>query len=102
MPETEPEDVADALSRLDIDIEDTATIEDFQAALEDALGYTPSATQLDLFTKAQFELLPELEANGIRAIQIEYSWGKQTRYAWKNNPGLWGWTSIQSFLAEQK
>ena len=95
---TEPEDVADALARLDIDIEDTATIDDFQAALEDTLGYTPRDTQMDLFTKAQFEVLPELEFQGIRSVTIEYPWGKQIRYAWEGHAVLWGWETISLFL----
>jgi len=96
--ETEPEDVAEALARLDIDIEDTATIEDYQAALEEALGYTPSEAQIEAFTRTQFELIPQLESEGIRAIVIEYDWGNAIRYAWEGHPGLWGWASISAVL----
>jgi hypothetical protein len=95
---TDPEEIADALARMDIDIEDTATQEDFIGALEEALGYTPTEAQVQAFTKTQFELIPQLEFQGIRAIQIEYPWGKQIRYAWEEHPGLWGFETISLFL----
>jgi len=95
---TEPEKIAEALARLDIDIKDTATIEDYQAALEKALGYTPSNAQIEAFTRTQFELIPRLEDEGMRAMVIEYAWGNAIRYAWEGHPGLWGWASISAVL----
>jgi len=83
---------------MDIDIEDTATQEDFIGALEEALGYTPTEAQIQAFTKTQFELIPQLEFQGIRSVVIEYPWGKQIRYAWAEHPGLWGFETISAFL----
>jgi len=84
------------LTRMDIPVEETVTIERFQDYLREEFEITEPARIEALWssTETRFALAGE----GIRPIDITYPWGRETRYGWKGRPGLWGWKSISEYM----
>lgn len=87
------------LERLEIPIEDSATITALQAYLEQEMIPTPEQIAA-LWGATEFKY-DVLAADGIRPIYITYPWGKELRFGVKGRPGLWGYVSVQGFLAEE-
>ena len=86
------------LERLEIPIEESATIEALQVYLEQEM--VPSPEQIAaLFSATEFKY-EVLAAEGIRPVYITYPWGKELRFGVKGHPGLWGYESVLGFLAE--
>lgn len=105
-------DFEDWLARQDIPIEDTLTIEDFQAYLADELGYTfpygvpgPSLLQQAVVGKIWAEKYDILAPLGIYPTTYTYKTGpragqRETRWVIPERPGLWGYESLLRILRE--
>jgi len=91
---TELEEILEALERMDIPVTDQTTIDDFQAALAEELGYDPSQLQMTAFYGKGVAAQEQLAELGIRQIQFVQRGATVIRYAWKEAPGLWGWQTI--------
>jgi len=91
---TELEEILEALERMDIPVTDQTTIDDFQAALAEELGYDPSQLQMTAFYGKGVAAQEQLAELGIRQVKITYPWATEIRYGWKEAPGLWGWQTI--------
>jgi len=87
------------LERLEIPIEETATIEALQQTLENLMVPTPEQIAA-LYGAAEFKY-SVLAAEGMRPVYITYPWGKELRFGVKGRPGLWGYESVLGFLAEE-
>ena len=88
------------LERLEIPIEDSATITALQEYLESLMVPTPEQIAA-LWGAAEFKY-DVLAAEGIRPLYITYPWGKELRFGVAGRPGLWGYESVQGFLAEEE
>jgi len=95
---TPEEDIAGWLSRLEIPIEEAATLEDLQDYLRDELGYGDD--QIDALTSGWIQS-HDFESAGIHALTVTYPWGKELRYGIKGAPGLWGFESAMRFFYER-
>ena len=94
---TEPEEIREALERMDIPVTDQTTIEDFQEALADVLRYEPSALQLRAYWSKGVQAQEQLAELGIRQVQFVQRGRTITRWAWKEAPGLWSWETIAEY-----
>lgn len=88
------------LERLEIPIEDSATITALQEYLKQEMIPTPEQIAA-LWGAAEFKY-EILGAEGIRPLYITYPWGKELRFGVKGRPGLWGYESVIGFLAEEE
>jgi len=87
------------LERMEIPIEETATIKEFQDYLREEFGITEPA-RIDALWGATDRHFSLAEA-GIRAVRIEYPWGVQIRYGVQGMPGLWGWEAVRTIMTEE-
>ena len=79
------------LTRLEIPLEETTTVEKLQTYLRDELGM--SAAQIDALVEATSFSTTNLAEAGIHPVIIEYPWGREVRYGVEGHPGLWGYES---------
>lgn len=84
------------LTRMDIPVEETTTIERFQDYLREEFEITEPKRIEALWSATDTRF--QLAAEGIRAIEVTYPWGKEMRFGWKGRPGLWGWESIKEHM----
>lgn len=89
----DPEKCIEWLKRMDIKIEETATIEKFQRYLQEEFAATPK--QMDALWKATVWRYEDLAPMGVRPVVVEYPWGTEMRWGIKGFPGLWGWKGMQ-------
>jgi len=76
------------LDRLEIPVEETATLERFQRWLETQIEVTPKRVRgLWEAVRVRYE---ELAPRGVRPVRARYKWGEVTRWAIRGVPGLWG------------
>ena len=95
--ETPEEDIIEALQRLDLDIEDTATIAEFRLALREELGGKLSEAQFQAFSRTQFDTMASLEDLAIRPVTFERYGYTETRYVITGSQGLFGWDSVLDY-----
>jgi len=86
------------LERMDLDIEDSTSIEALQDVLAKEMTVTPG--RLDALWSAIQTSYEELAPQGIHAVLVHYSWGDDLRFGVKGHPGLWGWSSVLRFMEE--
>ena len=102
MTSTPEEDLLEWLERLEVPVEDTATISRFQRYLEDQIEVTDRRLEAlwDSIETKYGELMPM----GATLVTVEYPWGSEIRFgltrgAWlepeKWRPGLWGWEQMK-------
>lgn len=95
-------DFKDWLGRQEIPIEDTTTVDKYDAYLERELGiHGGSLDVAHEFYEERYEILPTL---GIRPFERHYLFrgvpSVETRYAIKGYPGAWGKTRMYEIAAE--
>lgn len=88
------------LERLEIPIEETATVARLTDYLFDTLGY--SDLQIDAIVDAVDFRDIELADVGIHPFTIEFPWGKQIRYGIEGLPGAWGFTRMREIYERRK
>jgi len=93
---TPDEKIADWLQRMDVPLEDRATIEAFKHYLEEEFGWYSDAQKEALISALGIET--SYEEHGIKAVTIKYPWGVELRYAVQGMPGLWGWEAVQDIM----
>jgi len=76
------------LERLQIPVEDTATLERFQRVLEGQIEVTPA--RVEALWEAVRLRYEELAPRGVRPAPAEYKWGRVMRWAISGYPGFWG------------
>lgn len=96
MVHTPDEKIADWLQRMDVPLEDKATIEAFKTYLEEEFGWYTDAQKEALTSALRIET--SFEEHGIRPVTITYPWGKELRYGVQGMPGLWSWESVQAIM----
>jgi len=89
------------LERLEVPIEETATIELFQEWLAGQIEVTPR--RLEVLWETARRRYEELAPAGIRIVEIKYPWGRVYRWgiarkAWlrpeEYRPGLWSYREM--------
>ena len=103
MGDTPPEALIEWLESMELPIEDTVTIEKFQARLGKFLNAgTPAgrAHQLDALTEAMMTKYTELLPRNIRPIQVHYHYGTTLRFAIKGVRGLFGLKGMEEKTGE--
>jgi hypothetical protein len=84
------------LERLEIPIEETATIEDLQAYLREEFGFGDAQIEaLSSAAVARYEVLPEY---GITPHIIEYPWGEEVRFTVEGYRGFFGFDFVKAVL----
>jgi len=99
LPRTSEERYQEWLERLEIPLEEQTDIETMKEYLREEFGIT-GIEQVEALWGAT-GMKAELSEHGIRAITIEYPWGKQLRYGVQGMPGLWGWESITEIMESE-
>lgn len=89
------------LERLEIDVEDTTTIDALKDKLERDL-FMPSDEQLDALWSTVGLKFEEMAPKGIHPVLVEFEWGSQVRFGVEGRPGLWGWASVKAFMEEEE
>ncbi len=103
MGNTPPEALMEWLESMELPIEDTVTIEKFQARLGKFLNAsTPAgiAHQTDALTEAMMTKYTELLPRSIRPIQVRYHWGTALRFGIKGKRGLFGLKGMEAKTGE--
>ena len=93
MPKGSEERYQEWLDRLEIPIEETATLDTFKDYLRDEFGFEKDTQVMALWGAMDKKL--DLADFGIHPLTITYPWGKELRYGVQGMPGLWGWESVQ-------
>jgi hypothetical protein len=88
------------LERLEIPITEQADIERFKEYLRDEFGITGELQIQALWS--QVETKTAYTEMGIRAVIVEYPWGKELRYGIQGMPGLWGWASVKEIMEAEE
>ena len=97
---TPDEKIADWLQRMDIPVEDRASIKAFKKYLEEEFSFYTDAQREALL--GAFKADTTLEEHGINAVIVPYPWGKELRYGVQGMPGLWGWEAVQEIMSEEE
>jgi len=87
------------LERMDIPIEETTEITRFQEYLKAEFGIVEPSRVEALWGATR--TATTLAEAGIRQVTIQYPWGRETRYGVAGMPGLWGWESVRTIMAEE-
>ena len=93
------EEIMDALSRLDLDVEDTTDVDSLRQALRNELGYEPTPAQMEWFGEGQFDITPRLEDFSISPTTFQRYGYTETRYVITGSQGLFGWEAVQEYIA---
>ena len=100
------------MARQEVPLEDTLTLEAYQAYLQEQIGYQfpyledlPSIKQFAVVGKVWAEKYELLMPFDIRPVTYTYRTGpreghRETRWVIKGEPGLWGYTSMRTFFEE--
>jgi len=99
MPKSKEERYQEWLERMEIPVEAQTDIETFKEYLREEFGIT-RIEQVEALWSAT-EMSRNLEEHGIRAVLVEYPWGRQLRYGVQGLPGLWGWESVRKIMEEE-
>lgn len=103
MRDTPPEVLMEWLESMELPIEDTVTIEKFQARLGKFLNAgTPTgrAHQIDALSETMLTKYTQLLPRGIRPIQIRYHYGTTLRFSIKGLRGLFGLKGMENATGE--
>jgi len=90
------------LERLEIPIEDTTRIDELQEALEEAIGYTPSESQVRALWDTVVSRYEEQAPAGARPIVYHFWWGEQIRWAIKGAPGAWSYERMLEIVRQRR
>jgi len=100
LPKGSEERYQEWLERLEIPIEDTATLDGFRDYLRDEFAIEKDTQVMALWDAIEDKL--KLEEFGIHGLTIEYPWGKELRYGVQGLPGLWGWSRVQEIVEAEE
>ncbi len=103
MGDTPPEALMEWLESMELPIEDTVTIERFQARLSKFLNAcTPTgrAHQVDALSETMLTKYEQLLPRGIRPIQVRYHYGTTLRFGIKGLRGLFGLKGMEKATGE--
>lgn len=100
MAATDEQKCIEWLERLDIPVEETATVERLTRYLIDELGYGDA--QIDALIEAADFTYIDLASVGIHPFTIKFPWGKDVRYGITGAPGAWGFEHMMEFYYRRK
>ena len=100
MGHTPDEKIADWLQRMDIPVEDRATIEGFKAYLEEQFNWYTDAQREALL--GAFKAKTRFEEHGIRGVTMVRYGHVEVRYGIQGMPGLWGWSAVTEIMEEEE
>ena len=89
------------LERLEVPIEEQATIEDFQGYLAEEFGL--STEQVNALWEAAEYKWTDLEPLGVNPVIYVYETGpragqREVRYTIEGSAGLWGWDTAKAYV----